>query len=76
MQDQFTTVTMTAACEVLGRHAGQGRGACSGRVFSFTDAHLTDCQCGCHDPAPVDPDEELERLLDEEADRRLDGVVF
>jgi hypothetical protein len=40
-------------------------------VFSLTDAHLTDCAHGCHDPAPVDPEEELERLLDEDADARL-----
>jgi hypothetical protein len=58
-------ISTTAACDT-------GRcGSCRGVVFSLTDAHLTDCAHGCHDPAPVDPEEELERLLDEDADARL-----
>jgi hypothetical protein len=43
-------------------------------VFSLTDAHLTDCTHGCHDPAPVD-DDELEAIAEAEADRRLDQVL-
>jgi hypothetical protein len=57
-------VTMTAACE-LGTHR------CKGVVLSLTDAHLTDCACPCHEPAPVDPEQELEDLLDREADAHL-----
>jgi len=60
--------TTTAACD-LGRC-----GSCRGVVLSLTDAHLTDCQHGCHEPAPVQ-EEELEALLDQEADRRLDQVL-
>jgi hypothetical protein len=66
--DPTAVVTMTAACE-LGRH-----GSCRGVVFSLTTAHLADCACACHDPAPVDPEQELENLLEAEADRRLDDV--
>jgi hypothetical protein len=67
MQDQTTAVTMTAACET-------GRcWLCRGTVF--TTAHLTDCQCSHHEPAPVDPEEELEALLEAEADRLLDGAA-
>src|SRR5215207_6094755 len=40
--------TMTAACEVLGRHAGTGPAACKGVVLSLTEAHGTDCACSCH----------------------------
>jgi hypothetical protein len=35
--------TMTAACEVFGRHA-----SCRGTVLSLTDAHLDPCSCPCH----------------------------
>ena len=57
MQDNPTaTVTITAACE-LGSHR------CKGVVLSLTgeswDAQ-TPCACGCHEPAPVDPEQELE----------------
>jgi hypothetical protein len=62
------TPTTTAACD-LGRC-----GSCRGVVFSLTDAHLTDCAHGCHDPAPVD-DDELEAIAEAEADRRLDQVM-
>jgi hypothetical protein len=61
-------ITTTAACDV------GNCGSCRGVVFSLTDAHLSDCQHGCHDPAPVDPEEELEALLEAEADRRLDEI--
>jgi hypothetical protein len=60
--------TTTAACD-LGRC-----GSCRGVVLSLTDAHLTDCQHGCHQPDPVQ-EEELDDLLDREADRRLDQVL-
>lgn len=87
--DPTAAVTETAACTT-------GRcGSCRGVVFSITDAHLTDCQHGCHnrvadlpdtwkeravltppcdgdlDLAPVDPEQELEDLLDREADAHL-----
>ena len=39
---------MTAACEVFGRHAGQGPRSCSGTLLSLTDAHGTPCRCQCH----------------------------
>jgi hypothetical protein len=67
MQDNPTSaVTMTAACE-LGAHR------CGGVVLTLTgeswDAQ-SPCSCPCHsDPAPVDPEEELERIQDLEADR-------
>jgi hypothetical protein len=63
---ESTTITTTAACDL-----GDCR-SCRGVVFSLTDAHLTDCAHGCHDPAPVDPEQELEALLDREADRLAD----
>jgi hypothetical protein len=60
--------TTTAACDT-------GRcGSCRGVLFSLTSAHLTDCQHGCHDPAPID-DDELEAVIEAEADRRLDQVL-
>jgi hypothetical protein len=65
---ESTTITTTAACD-LGRC-----GSCRRVVFSLTDAHLTDCAHGCHDPAPVD-DNELEAIAEAEADRRLDQVL-
>jgi hypothetical protein len=40
--------TMTAACEVFGRHAGSGRGACAGTLLSLTEAHGSACRCQCH----------------------------
>jgi hypothetical protein len=40
-------------------------------VFSITDAHLTDCQHGCHVPAPV-ADDELEIIAERDADRALE----
>jgi hypothetical protein len=43
-------------------------------VFSLTDAHLTDCQHGCHAPEPIE-DDELDDLLAEDADRRLDQAL-
>jgi hypothetical protein len=61
-------ITTTAACD-MGRC-----GSCRGVVFSLTDAHLTNCTCGCHVPEPVQ-DQELDDLLDREADRRLDQVL-
>jgi hypothetical protein len=36
--------TMTAACEVFGRHA-----SCRGTVLSLTEAHLSPCSCPCHE---------------------------
>jgi hypothetical protein len=68
MQNHSTAVviTTTAACD-LGRC-----GSCRGVVFSLTDAHLTDCQHGCHVPAPVEGDDELEQLAELDADRRLE----
>ena len=68
--DSTAVVTMTAACE-LGTHR------CRGVVLSLTGASWdaqTPCQCGCHEPAPVDPGEELDDLLAQEADRRLSDV--
>jgi hypothetical protein len=62
---ESTTISTTAACDT-------GRcGSCRGVVFSLTDAHLTDCQHGCHAPEPIE-DDELDDLLAEDADRRLD----
>jgi len=49
MQDQ--SITMTAACEVFGRHVGQGPAACKGVVLSLTDAHGSACSCSCHGQA-------------------------
>jgi hypothetical protein len=66
MQDHTTAETITAACE-LGRC-----GSCRGVVLSLTDGHLTDCTCPHHDPAPVDPEQELDDLLADEADRLAD----
>jgi hypothetical protein len=57
--------TTTAACDT-------GRcGSCRGVVFSITSAHLTDCTHACHEPAPIE-DQELDDILAEDADRRLD----
>jgi hypothetical protein len=61
--------TTTAACDT-----GRCR-SCRGVLFSLTSAHLTDCQHGCHEPPPVDQDQELDDLLDQEADRRLDDLA-
>jgi hypothetical protein len=69
MQDLDYAVTTTAACDM-----GNCR-ACRGVVFSLTDAHLTDCGHGCHTPAPIE-DDELDDLLAEDADRRLDMIEF
>ena len=63
------TVTTTAACDM------GNCGACRSVVFSLTDAHLTDCQHGCHTPDPILDDDELDDLLDREADRRLDQAL-
>ena len=63
--DPTVVVQTTAACDTA-RHR-----LCRGVVFSITDAHLSDCACPCHEPAPIE-DDELEDLLDHEADRRLD----
>jgi hypothetical protein len=40
--------TMTAACEALGRHEGQGAGSCKGVLLSLTEAHGQSCTCSCH----------------------------
>jgi hypothetical protein len=40
--------TMTAACEVFGRHAGSGPRACAGTLLSLTEAHGRPCSCSCH----------------------------
>ena len=69
MQVESTTITTTAACD-LGRC-----GSCRGVVLSLTSGHLTDCQHGCHAPDPVQ-EEELDRLLAEDADRRNDDLVI
>jgi hypothetical protein len=66
MQDQITTVTETAAC-TTGRCS-----SCRGTVYTLTvglGSPLSPCQHGCHDPAPVDPETELEALA--EADSHL-----
>jgi hypothetical protein len=66
MQDHTIAVTTTAACDT-------GRcGSCRGVVLSITDGHLGDCACSCHDPAPVDPEQELDDLLADEGDRLAD----
>ena len=46
---------------------------CKGQVISM--AYVGPCAGPAHDPAPVDPEEELEALLAEDADRRLDDVI-
>lgn len=48
MQEQTTAVTMTAACELFGRHVGRGPAACKGVVLSLTEAHGRPCACACH----------------------------
>jgi hypothetical protein len=66
--DPTAVVDMTAACTTA-RH-----GSCRGTVYTLTTglgSPLSPCACPCHDPAPVE-DEELDDLLAEEADRRLD----
>ena len=78
-----TTPTMTAACEIFGRHS-----SCRGTLLSFTDAHLAPCACQCHNPIqalpdawreqvaafpPCDDDQELEELLELDGDRLLEN---
>jgi hypothetical protein len=76
---ESTTITMTAACEIFGRHANhQGPGACSGRILSFTEANLTDCTCSCHD-TDVPADEEdggLDTYVDLMIERELEDLHF
>jgi hypothetical protein len=69
MQDHSTTVVETAAC-TTGRCS-----ACRGTVYTLTKglgSPLSPCEHGCHDPAPVDPEQELDDLLADEADRLAD----
>jgi hypothetical protein len=71
-----TAVVQTVACD-LGRC-----GSCRGQVLSLTDAHLTPCSHVCHLPdawreqvaayPPCDDDQELDNLLDIEADNALE----
>ena len=66
--DPTVVVQTTAAC-TTSRH-----GLCRSVVYTLTTglgSPLSACQCPCHEPAPIE-DEELEQLLDLEADRRLD----
>jgi hypothetical protein len=71
MQVESSPVTETAACTV-GNHP-----ACRGTVYTLTTglgsplSPLSPCACSCHAPALVE-DEELDDLLAEDADRRLD----
>jgi hypothetical protein len=67
---QSTAITMTATCEAN----LCGINPCKGVIFSLTDAHLTDCQHGCHVPAPV-ADDELEIIAELEADRALEAAL-
>jgi hypothetical protein len=66
--DSTAVVQTTAACDTL-RHS-----VCRGVVYTLTTglgSPLTPCACPCHDPAPVDPELELEALLDRETDAHL-----
>jgi hypothetical protein len=66
--DPTVVVQTTAACHTL-RHS-----LCRGVIYTLTTglgSPLSDCACPCHEPAPIE-DDELEDLLDREADRRLD----
>jgi hypothetical protein len=70
-----STVTMTAACEIFGRHAGTGRAACSGTIVSLTSAHLTDCTCRCHlddEPEPEEEDTGLDAYVELAVERELE----
>jgi hypothetical protein len=61
----LTTTTLSLTCE-----AGLcGIKPCSGIVALLWET--LDCSHGCHDPAPVEPEEEIEDLLDREADAHL-----
>jgi hypothetical protein len=79
MQDHPTTVVQTVACD-LGNC-----GSCRGQVLTLTlglGAPVVPCAHICHLPdawaervaayPPCDEDQELDDLLDREADRRLD----
>jgi hypothetical protein len=74
MQVESTTITTTAACD-LGRC-----GSCRGVVLSLTSGHLTDCQHECHTQDQAEEvdlvldHDEIEDILDREADRRLADV--
>lgn len=71
MLDHDTAVTTTAACTTA-RHP-----LCKSVVYTLTrglDAPLQPCTCSCHAPDPIQ-DDELDDLLDREADRRLDQVL-
>jgi hypothetical protein len=69
MQTDTTTVVQTVACD-LGNC-----GSCRGQVLTLTlglDAPIQPCGHGCHAPDPIE-DQELEVLLDIEADRALEN---
>jgi hypothetical protein len=65
---ESSPVAETAACTI------GNCSACRGTVYTLTTglgSPVTDCTHACHDPAPVDEDQELEDLLDREADAHL-----
>jgi hypothetical protein len=64
----MTIDSMTSAACLVNRPE-----LCSGQVISL--AYVGPCLGPAHDPAPVDPEQELEDLLAEEADR-LSGWDF
>jgi hypothetical protein len=62
MQEQ-ATAAVAAPCLTIYHHR------CRGLVVGLYGDRP--CACPCHDPAPVDPEAELEHLQDLDADRRL-----
>jgi hypothetical protein len=65
---ESSLVTETAACTVSNHRA------CRGVVYTLTTglgSPVSECACPCHEPPPVDEDQELEDLLDREADAHL-----
>jgi hypothetical protein len=58
----LTIDSMTSAACLVNRPE-----RCSGQVISL--AYVGPCMGPAHDPAPVDPEQELDDLLDREADR-------
>jgi hypothetical protein len=65
----LTTEIMTSAACLVNRPD-----QCRGQVISL--AYVGPCAGPAHDPAPVDPEQELDDLLDREADARLwDGSL-
>jgi hypothetical protein len=67
-----TTVTMTAACEIFGRHS-----SCRGTLISFTEAHLAPCACTCHDDEPAEEEDGgLDLYVDLMVERDLEDAHF